>query len=84
MQKVLNKFKVDSAAVSGYNIFEVIYLSGMTFQFAGCMVRRLNGGKNFNHYSPANYLAKNISAITLSDETKDNFEKLFREVNKLF
>lgn len=46
-------------------------------------LRKLNGGKDFNHYSPANYLAKNISSITLSEETKNNFEKLFQEVNKL-
>lgn len=43
-----------------------------------------NSGKDFNHYSPANYLAKNISTIALSDETKNNFEKLFKEINKLF
>lgn len=47
-------------------------------------LKKLNGGKNFNHYSPANYLAKNISTITLSNKTIDNFEKLFQEVNKLF
>lgn len=47
-------------------------------------LKKLNGGKDFNHYSPANYLAKNISSVTLSEETKNNFEKLFQEVNKLF
>ena len=47
-------------------------------------LKKLNGGKDFNHYTPANYLAKNISSITLSDETKNNFERLFQKVNKLF
>ncbi|MEE1057466.1 MAG: AAA family ATPase [Acutalibacteraceae bacterium] len=47
-------------------------------------LKKLNGGKDFNHYTPANYLAKNISSITLSEETKDNFEKLFKKINKLF
>ncbi len=34
------KRKVDSIPVSGYNNSEVVYISGMDFQFAGCMVRR--------------------------------------------
>lgn len=41
------------------------------------------GAKNFNHYSPANYLAKNIQDIVLSNETLDNFEQLFTMVNKI-
>lgn len=47
-------------------------------------LKNKNGGKDFNHYTPANCLAKNITTIALSDETLDNFESLFRAVNKLF
>lgn len=39
LQKMI-KLKVESASVSGYNNFEVIYLLGMAFQFTGCMIRR--------------------------------------------
>lgn len=39
LQKIY-KLKVESALVSEYNNFEVIYLSGMAFQFAECMIRR--------------------------------------------
>lgn len=41
LNTVFNKLKVDSAVVSGYNNFEIIYLSGMAFEFAEYMVRRL-------------------------------------------
>lgn len=47
-------------------------------------LKKKNGGKEFNHYTPANYLAKNAAAIELSGETLDNFERLFKAVNKLF
>lgn len=47
-------------------------------------LRALNNGESFNHYRPANYLAKNIQSITLSNESLDNFEKLFKLINKLF
>lgn len=47
-------------------------------------LKKLNGNKNFNHYAPANYLAKNIATITLSEATLNNFEKLFTTINKLF
>ena len=47
-------------------------------------LKKKNGGKDFNHYSPANYLAKNSATISLSDETLSNFEILFKAVNKLF
>lgn len=43
-----------------------------------------NGGKDFNHYRPANFLAKNISDISLSEKTLENFEKLFKVVNSKF
>lgn len=47
-------------------------------------LKKLNSGKDFNHYTPANYLAKNVSSILLSDETLGHFENLFQTVNKLF
>lgn len=47
-------------------------------------LKRLNGNKSFNHYSPANYMAKNIGTLTFSDETLNLFEKLFVAVNKKF
>ena len=46
-------------------------------------LKRKNGGKDFNHYAPANFFAKNISIVTLSDDTLSNFEKLFTTLNKL-
>lgn len=47
-------------------------------------LKRLNGNKPFNHYSPANYMAKNIGALTFSDETLNHFERLFAAINKKF
>lgn len=47
-------------------------------------LKKLNNGKDFNHYTPANYLAKNVSSLQLSDETLEHFENLFQTVNKLF
>lgn len=47
-------------------------------------LRKLNGGRNFNHYLPANFLAKNIQSLTFSDETLNNFENLFILINKTF
>lgn len=47
-------------------------------------LKKLNGGKDFNHYTPASYLAKNVSSISLSDETMKHFENLFQTLNKLF
>ena len=41
-------------------------------------------GKAFNHYSPANYMAKNIGTLTFSNETLERFEKLFKLVNEKF
>lgn len=46
-------------------------------------LKRING-KAFNHYSPANYMAKNIGTLTFSTETIDRFEKLFKMVNEKF
>ena len=43
----------------------------------------LNGNKDFNHYKPANYMAKNIADITLSDETLNRFEMMFKKINSL-
>lgn len=47
-------------------------------------LKNKNGGKDFNHYRPANFLAKNISNISLSEKTLENFEKLFKVVNSKF
>ena len=46
-------------------------------------LKELNGNKDFNHYKPANYMAKNIADITLSDETIERFEKIFKKINSL-
>lgn len=47
-------------------------------------LKRINGNKSFNHYSPANYMAKNIGTLTFSTETIERFEKLFALVNSKF
>lgn len=47
-------------------------------------LNRLNGNKSFNHYLPANYMAKNIGKLTFSEETLGRFEKLFTLVNSKF
>ena len=47
-------------------------------------LKRLNGNKALNHYSPANYMAKNIGSLVFSDETMGRFEKLFAMVNSKF
>lgn len=47
-------------------------------------LKELNGNKDFNHYKPANYMAKNIANITLSDETLNRFETMFKKINSLF
>ena len=46
-------------------------------------LKRING-KTFNHYSPANYMAKNIGSLAFSEETLERFEKLFKLVNEKF
>lgn len=46
-------------------------------------LKRING-KTFNHYSPANYMAKNIATISFSESTLTHFEKLFELINKKF
>ena len=46
-------------------------------------LKALNGDKDFNHYKPANYMAKNIASITLSEETLSRFEKMFKKINNL-
>ena len=45
-------------------------------------LKRLNGNKAFNHYAPANYMAKNIGALAFSEETLQRFENLFQLINK--
>ena len=47
-------------------------------------LKRLNGNKSFNHYSPANYMAKNIGTLSFSEETIGRFESLFSMVNSKF
>lgn len=47
-------------------------------------LKLLNGKKDFNHYSPSNYLAKHLENITLEDDTLNNFETLFKTINKMF
>lgn len=47
-------------------------------------LKRLNNNKTFNHYSPANYMAKNINTLFFSDETISRFEKLFSIINNKF
>lgn len=43
------------------------------------------GIKRFNHYKPAYELAKKgLTEKTLSDATLEKFEKMFKEINKLF
>ena len=43
------------------------------------------GIKRFNHYRPANELARmGVDASYFSDTTLDKFEKMFKEINKLF
>ena len=47
-------------------------------------LKRLNNNKSFNHYAPANYMAKNIGTLTFSEETLSHFEKLFIVINNKF
>ena len=47
-------------------------------------LKKKNSGKDFNHYTPANFFAKNVASISLSKDTLDNFAKLFEKLNKLF
>ena len=47
-------------------------------------LKRLKNNESFNHYLPANYMAKNIGTLTFSNETIDRFEKLFAMVNEKF
>lgn len=47
-------------------------------------LKRINGNKSFNHYSPSNYMAKNIGTLTFSTETIERFERLFALVNSKF
>lgn len=47
-------------------------------------LKLLNGKKDFNHYNPANYLAKHLENIILNEYTLNNFETLFKKINKMF
>lgn len=45
----------------------------------------LNLTSNFNHYRPANKLAaKGIDKTYFEEQTLDNFESIFKDINKLF
>ena len=43
-----------------------------------------NAGRKFNHYTPSNYLAKNIQSISFEESTLNNFERLFVSINAAF
>ncbi len=46
---------------------------------------KLSGKNRFNHYKPAIQLLKSLNgSIELSSNTIDRFEKLFKDINKLF
>lgn len=47
-------------------------------------IKKLRNDKDFNHYRPANFLAQNIATFKISENTINNFENLFKKVNKLF
>lgn len=47
-------------------------------------IKKKNGGKDFNHYLPANYFAQNMTDIKLSNDSIDTFEELFIKINKGF
>lgn len=51
--------EIDSATLTDGSILE--------------QLRALNNGESFNHYRPANYLAKNIQSISFSKESLVNF-----------
>lgn len=47
-------------------------------------IKKSRNDKDFNHYRPANHLARNITSFNISDSTINNFENLFKKINKLF
>ena len=47
-------------------------------------LKHINDDKNFNHYLPANYMAKNIGTLQFSENTLKNFEDLFKLINSRF
>lgn len=46
-------------------------------------LKRINGNKAFNHYSPARYMMEHIGDLSFSEKTLATFERVFKEVNKL-
>lgn len=46
-------------------------------------LKRLNGA-SFNHYAPANYMAKNVGSMEFSETTLHKFEQLFKLINSKF
>lgn len=48
-------------------------------------INKYLGIDSYNHYRPANYLTKKgLDASYFSEETLDNFEAIFQEINKLY
>lgn len=47
-------------------------------------LKQLNANKPFNHYSPANYMMRNIGTLSFSEETIGRFERLFSMINGKF
>ena len=48
-------------------------------------INKLLGGNKFNHYKPANKLNQlGVNATFFSPKTLDNFEGVFKEINKLY
>lgn len=47
-------------------------------------LKRLNGNRSFNHFLPANYMAKHIDTVLFCEETIAHFEELFRLINSKF
>ncbi len=47
-------------------------------------LKQKNNNTPFNHYAPANFMAKNISTLDFSEETLNRFEKLFVSLNSKF
>lgn len=46
-------------------------------------LKRLNGNKDFNHYSPSRFMMEHIGEIQFDSKTLETFEKVFNVVNRL-
>ena len=48
-------------------------------------INKLIGKSRFNHYTPANYLSKHTEILdSLSEQTIERFDNIFKTINKLF